>query len=265
MNKSDAIALAAYFPSRRSIVLFIEVLNYLEEYFSDCDLYVGINPSQYAPLGIALLKQSKLNFRYLEVSTKLDAKSDASGFQAALFLIKQADTTYEIVYFMHLKGASLTEEYSTIDSAGNRIEINVLRNFLEIFKNRPQIEDIFRSDPQVGTFSHLLGKSRTPSPDVTSNLMQFDYPPFFSYLHFYTFYAARGSAVHNILTSAKFIFWNSNLAKLSDIYFFERDFTQMIWRQGFLPKCNVFTNLNDGVDLNDQVFNNDSSIWLKTH
>lgn len=265
LNKSDAVALAAYFPSRRSIVLFIEMLNYLEEHFSDCDLYVGINPSPYASLGISLLKESKLNFRYLEVSAELDAKSDASGFQAALLLMKQADAAYDIVYFMHLKGASLTEEYSTIDSAGNRIEINVLRSFLEIFKNRAQINELFHSNPKVGTFSHLLGKSRTPTPDVTSTLMQFDYPPFFTYLHFYTFYAAKGSAVHRILTSAKATFWNSNLAKVSDIYFFERDFTQMIWRQGLLPRCNVFTNLNDGFDLNEQVFNDDISIWLKTH
>ncbi len=264
LNKNDAVALAAYFPSRRSIVLFIEMLNYLEEHFSDCDLYVGINPSQYASLGISLLQQSKLNFRYLEVSTELDSKSDASGFQAALLLMKQADRTYEIVYFMHLKGASLKEEYSTIDATGNRIEINVLQNFLEIFKNRAQIKEIFHSNSQVGTFSHLLGKSRTPTPNVTSNLMQFDYPPFFTYLHFYTFYAARGSAVRSILTNVRSTFWNNNLAKLSDIYFFERDFTQMIWRQGFLPKCNVFTNLNNGVDLNEQVFNDDISIWLKT-
>jgi hypothetical protein len=57
LNKNDAAALATYFPSRRSIVQFTEVLNYLEEHFSDCDLYEGINPTQYTPLCIAPLKK----------------------------------------------------------------------------------------------------------------------------------------------------------------------------------------------------------------
>jgi hypothetical protein len=63
--KRDAVALEAYFPSRRSIVLFIEMLNYFEENFLDCDLYVGITPSEYAPIGISLLKQPNLKYRYV--------------------------------------------------------------------------------------------------------------------------------------------------------------------------------------------------------
>ncbi len=265
LNHHTAVALATYFPSRRSVRLFIEMLNYLEEHFADCDLFVGVNPSEYAPIGIDLLKKSKLKFRCLEVNTELDTRSDASAFQAALLLMKQSNTNYDVVYFMHLKGASLLTEYTATNPSGNKVEFNVLRAALEVFKNRSYIEGVFESDTRVGTFSHLLGKSRLQVPDVTSDLMEFRYPPFYTYLHFYTFYAVRGSAVSNILSSAKPIFWSSNLAKISDIYFFERDFTQMVWRQGLLPKCNVFTKLNDGMDVNEQIFQEDSFDYLKVN
>ncbi len=255
--KRDAIALAAYFPSRRSIVLFIEMLNYLEENFLDCDLYVGINPSEYAPIGITLLKQSNLKLRYLEVCSELDTKSDASGFQASLLLMKQSCLTYDIVYFMHLKGASLTEEYKTTDESGREVEFNVLKIFLDIFKNRDKIERIFKSNSKIGTYSHLLGKSSAGQSDVTSELMEFKFPPFFTYLHFYTFYAARGTAIRNILLNAYPSFFNSNLANVSDIYFFERDFTQMIWRQGLIPAYDSLTRLNDGLPIDSQVFSQD--------
>ncbi len=169
--KRDAVALEAYFPSRRSIVLFIEMLNYFEENFLDCDLYVGITPSEYAPIGISLLKQPNLKYRYLKVSSELDTKSDASGFQAALLLMKQSSLAYDLVYFMHLKGSSLAEEYKAINESGREVEFNVLEIFLDIFKNCEKIERIFKSNLKIG-------KSSTALFDVISGLMKFKLPRF---------------------------------------------------------------------------------------
>jgi hypothetical protein len=253
---NDAIVLALFLPTRRSITLLIKLINYLEEIFIDCDIYIGINPSIYEFIGLEIIKKSKLNIRYMQVDVRLDAKSDSSAFQAALLLMKQANFNYDIVYFMHLKGSSLEEEYKIVKD-GKIVELNFLEFFMDVFKKREYIQRVFEDDNSIGTYSYMLGKSKNKTKDVTSMLMDFEYPPFYSYIHFYTFFAARGTAIKNIIENCKSEFWNNNLTELSDRYFFERDFNQMIWRQGFIPKFEVFTNVNDGYDLTYEEFSSD--------
>jgi hypothetical protein len=85
--------------------------------------------------------------------------------------MKQSSLAYDLVYFMHLKGSSLAEEYKAINESGREVEFNVLEIFLDIFKNCEKIERIFKSNLKIG-------KSSTALSDVISGLMKFKLPRF---------------------------------------------------------------------------------------
>jgi len=259
----SAVVLATYLPSRRSLAILIETLDYLEQHFGDCDIYVGINPSPYVSLGIELLRKSSLNFRYIEAPAHLDTRSDASAFQAAMLIMKQSQASYDLVYFMHLKGSSLTAEYEAVSASGDKVEFNIFKRLLDVFRDRTYVENVFQSEPYTGTYSYLLAKKSNPIPDLTSAFMDFSLPPFPPYLHYYTFYAVRGSALEQVIDELSNDFWGMNLFKISDRYFFELHFPQMIWRQGFLPRCETLVSFNvDDYPIDNETFEKDCANYL---
>lgn len=259
----SAVVLATYLPSRRALSVFLEVLDYLEQNFVDCDLYVGLNPSEYASLGVELLRRTGLRHRCVEAPHELNTRSDASAFQAAMLLMKQSSASYELVYFMHLKGASLPAEYEAVSASGDKVEFNILRRLLDVFSNRPYIEDIFCSDARVGTYSYLCAKKKGPVPDLTSRFMQFRLPPLPPYLHYYTFYAVRGNAMARLIDGLSSDFFRTNLFEIADRYFFELHFPQMIWRQGLVPRCEKLVNLNlDDEKIDAETFERDCKNYL---
>ena len=56
--KKDCVILSSWVPSSNRMEPYIRVL---VSYYSDCDIYVGVNPSDYAELWIQKLKESGLN------------------------------------------------------------------------------------------------------------------------------------------------------------------------------------------------------------
>ncbi len=56
--------------------------------------------------------------------------------------------------------------------------------------------------------------------------------------------------------------WYSNLAKNSDIYFLERDFTQMIWRRELLPAFGALTQLNNSLPISPEAFLSDAKSYV---
>lgn len=231
----DAVVLSAFIPDRKALTIGLDYIDFIKEYFKDADIFVGMNPSAYMKFWLYELKKDNiLNVKELVTDERLVIDSDASSYQSACNLLRNSRNKYNLVYFIHTKGVT----------SGS----NERYRYFDLFKNRIKINNIFL-DKDIGTYSYYIGKHRNIFNDVLNEIYTFERPYFYSYLYFYTFYVLRGEPLQNFLNKCSTCFFTNNLITNfgGDRYYFERDFPQVIWRQGYKPAYIEKVCWNDGI------------------
>lgn len=233
---ANCIIFAAFIPTKESLKVFTQYIKYIHLYFNKIDVYLGINPSKYTNDAISIIKNYRLNAEVSIVPDNLIVESDASAYQRACLLARNTKE-YNQVYFIHTKG--ITSKHP----AGEL--------FKYIFKDHSKIDSIFKND-KIGSYSKFIGKYKTPFKDILTPYYSFENPYFNSYLYFFTFYILRGKPLKNFLDNCSMDFFEKNIISEmnSDIYLYERDFPQIIWRQGYKPAYDKQVNWNDCINAN---------------
>lgn len=219
------IVLASFPVSQYALDLGKTFLNIYEEYFPDAVLYVGINPSSYNDQWMNMLKHSSIETYYNLTPDRLILNSDASAYQTALRLVKEKNIEHDILWFNHQKSVAHADVRCITD-----------RHMDGLMRNRHQIEQLFMNDPMLGVYA-LEGwgidhdkMNAGNEEDYTSRYLEFPYSVL-KIATVYTFYAVRCTPVKILLEQSK-KFLNEQLPHR---YFFENDFCELIFRQGYIP------------------------------
>ena len=236
-----AVIFASYIPTKDTVYIGEEFLNFFEKNYADYDLYVGVNPS--CEEWITMLNQR--NIKYKITPEEFVVKSDVSAYQSALSLLKESGNEYDLYIFAHTKG---------VTSNAHTFRTYVFDNFLS--KNK-EIERLFENDSEMGLFSPWFGICSTKG-SIQSSLDTFlgeSECKNTDFMVSYTFYAIKGSVINNFIKNVKPIFWDKRITDVeypyythvvvgshiywnfnvmgtlkNDIYFFERDFPMIVER-----------------------------------
>lgn len=239
-----AVIFASYIPTPDKIYIGTEFLDYFKEFYSDYDLYVGVNPS--CTEWIQILNERGIKYKVTE-SDKV-VNSDVSSYQSALKLLKDSNEKYDLYTFAHTKG---------VTSHAHTFRKEVFDNFLG---KKNEIENLFINNENIGLYSPWVTTCSTrnsiqSSLDVflgTSECKNTDT------MTQYTFYTIRGVVVNNFIKDVNDIFWDRKITEVkypyyrytiignnilwdysseigssqfnNDIYFFERDFPMITER-----------------------------------
>jgi len=200
--------------------------------FSDCDLYIGINYGSLDNIE-RIIESYELNTTIRRISdVNMYTGSDAGAYQLALKLLKESKRKYDIYWFAHTKGA-----------VNNRpIERDMYLK--QLFANRTQIETIFQTYDQLGSFS-LRGVSRSAGQrqwatydkdheiDICSNICN-DKLPYthvnWSYIE--TMYVINKQSVEKFLELTTNTFYDT---KIQEPCYFETVFPWIATRCGYFP------------------------------
>jgi len=227
--------------------------NFLDEFkkdFSDCDIYVGINPNSTQAVE-DLINNSNLNIKGLaRVSESLYTLSDASAYQLALKLVKQSNTDYDTYWFIHTK--------SGVNSHSDYLREWYINSFLS---DRSNVETFLHKHTGIGSYG-MLGiaynkhnnyqEQDTEIPlfqNTLTDALPYTHANFF-YIH--TLYAVKRIVVKKFLELITDVWFNSKL----DRYYFEGVFPFVVSRLGYYPY------LSNGIDMNGQSISELNSSWL---
>lgn len=230
----DALLFSAYLPDdsilpahEQANRLYIgqEFLHRFKQDFKDCDLYMGINPgtmTEFKDL-LELSKKDFNNLEFVDVPADLYTRSDASGFQASLKLLKESNKEYDLIWFGHTKGGHYNDIY--------RAECRkfMIDNF---FGKRKEITQLLNDHKEAGIFGNVITVDK--SPDAPNKVLNHYYKHFkygcTSLAYLYTFYVIKGSIVNEFIHNCEQSFWEDNLR---DRFWFEGNFPHIATKMGY--------------------------------
>lgn len=226
----NAVIFASFVPTIEKLFIGKEMLDKIVEYFSDCDIFIGINPSCNEWIEMIESYKYKLNIFYQLTESDKVIESDASAYQTALNLYKKINIDHDLVWFMHTKGIT----------SGSPLRYSVYKIF---HGKRTEIETLFLNDSNLGLFMPWMIKQLPKNRDYVENnlkhiLIGEKFKKCSDLTGHYTFYTIRGKILKNFLQDVSSDFFEKNLLTLGveqkfDIYFFERDFPMIIEKYGF--------------------------------
>lgn len=226
----SAVIFATYIPTPDKIDIGIEMLDKIVEYFSDCDIYIGVNPSCDEWIETIKLYRNKLNIKYQLTEIDKVIKSDASAYQTALNLYKKNNIDYELIWFIHTKGVT----------SGSPLRYSVYKIFHD---KRNEIETLFINNNNLGLFMPWMIKQLPKNKDYVENnlkhiLIGDKFKKCSDLTGHYTFYTMRGKILKNFISDVIPDFFEKNLLTLGveqkfDPYFFERDFPMIVEKYGY--------------------------------
>jgi hypothetical protein len=219
------IIFASHIPTSDKLFVGEESLNKFINFFSEYDIYIGINNSCREWYDCIKKYSEKLNIFYETTPEHLLIDSDASAFQTALRLLKSTGNKYEIYWFGHTKGA-------TSNSHGIRNEIT------KIFWDKKEIIEQKIIEEEFVMYSPFMGTCSDGDGNVDENQMNSSLSLFINGYQnnglssYYTFWVHSGEVINRFLDDAKDIFYDNKLIDFKineegntiDRYFFERDF-----------------------------------------
>ncbi len=239
----SAVVFASYVDDEAYLPFCARIVQLWQQEFADSDIYVGINPCRCQREWTAMLDGSGLRVRYAVTPAPLLLPSDASAFQAALGLLQAQPTRYDYVWFGHTKGAT-SGDYATLTA-----------HLIELFLKK---EAIITSLQATGCGLYALAASIAPrARDGCSRYLAFRYTalPIFCV---FTFYVFLGRPLHSFLDRCDRSFFTE---RLPNAHFFEGDFPQAAFRQGYEPCVRKIVQVHTG-DLSTIV--SDERTWRKT-
>ncbi|MBG0776639.1 MAG: hypothetical protein H0S85_09430 [Desulfovibrionaceae bacterium] len=213
-----AIVLASYMTGEAYLRYWQRLLRLFGDEFPEADLFVGVNPCPLAEPWLAALDASGLAVRSAVTPAGKVVASDASAYQTALRLLRDSGGRYDLVWFAHTKGAT--------SNAVDALSANVI----ELFLNKEGVIRLFAEEPRCGLFAAagvVLPKPRT----LVDRYRSFRYPPL-ALSPIFTCYAVRGAPLHAFLDGCDVSFFD---ARIPGTHFFEFDFPQAVFRQGYAP------------------------------
>lgn len=249
-NRKNAVIFASYIPDDEALGLGVLYLRTLFAFLADADVFIGINPCAKQQAWCDAIKQSRLHVRYAVVPEHMAIGSDVSAYQIALRLLKESPQKYDLVWFGHTKG-STTRSYDP------------LRHFLrDFFAQRCAIERIFE-DERYGTYGcEAVLYPLIPISDAISQYMQFPCTQL-GIMYLYSFYVIRGDIVNRFIHNCSADFFDQKIK--GDRYFFERDFYQIAFMQGYEPYAERVVQLHfdnwDAVVSNRETFRARVNQW----
>jgi hypothetical protein len=239
MNKF-AVILASHIPSVDKIWIGEDILKKIKQYLPTADIYVGINPSNCVDEWIKTIK--KYTNKYLITPSDLVVGSDASSYQTALKLFKEnLNDQYDLVWFLHTQATK-----------SNRHDVRN-RHLNNLIVNNNQIIESFMNDDNIGGFSscyspapYINDEKFSYTEKILDKYYNFKYTPF-RYITIGTMYVILGKILNNFLEHCNVDFFEKPLSvypdqKTTDLYFFERDFIQIVNRSGYVVKSVIYQN-----------------------
>ena len=230
----DAVVFAAWLPHADRAPVFRKWFVTLSKWFSDCDLFVGINPSPENKRALQICESCCKMFRsltYSLVPAPQIVNSDVSGYQIALSLLAKSKIRYRIVWFVHTRGMS----HSVHDAESN------LETFTHQFlRHRVHGTKRLLMAKKAGTWSPYIAvqDSTSYSKKDFSAFIKFQWPPLCMY-HVFTFLAMKGELIQKFLKHCCPDFFSCNIlaytGNSSNRWFCEVFLGEIAWRQGFWP------------------------------
>jgi len=237
-NNIDAIIFGTYLPNSSKLYVVKYYLEIFVSYFSDCDIYIGINPSGAQNHLIKLINKykNKLTIKYQLVENKCVVNSDVSSIQRGLELLKNSKKNYRLIWFGHSKtvsrekmGLAWTKTYAKRFWMRRKI---ISAKLMASNKGSYGL-DMTISTCGVEKYQSLQYRSE---PDYILKYFNFKYNslPFF---YVYTFFIIKGSIVENFLKQCNPKFFSENICSFtgSNRYFMESEFIKIVWMSGFEP------------------------------
>lgn len=223
-----AIVFASFIEREEYLPFCEKIIEIWRREFATSDIYVGINPCRFQEPWIAMLECSGLRIRYRVVPELLVLPSDASAYQAALSLLHEDNAAYDFVWFGHTKGAT-SRQYEELAA-----------HLVELFLKKELVMQTLRA---TGCGLYALAASVAPKGrEGCSRYMRFRYTalPIFCV---FTFYVLRGEILHRFVQACDASFFTQ---RLPDAHFFEADFPQIAFRQGYEPHVKKIVQVHCG-------------------
>lgn len=226
----NAVIFATYIPTINEIPIGVEMLDKICEYFSDCDVFIGINPSCNEWIETIKSYQNRLKIYFQVTENNKVIRSDASAYQTALNLYKKINLEHELVWFMHTKGVT----------SGSQHRYSVYKIF---HSKRKEIETLFQKNNNLGLFMPWMIRQLPQNKEYVENnlkhiLIGDKFKKCSDLTGHYTFYTIKGEIIKNFIHDVVSDFFEKNLLTLGveqkfDMYFFERDFPMIIEKYGY--------------------------------
>ena len=102
MGYNEAVILSSWCPDESTFPVAMRTLAAVKEFYSDCDIYVGVNPPVYYPW-IEALRSLGPNVHIEVVPDNLAVNSDASAFIHAVNAYRKTGKLYSAVFIGHTK------------------------------------------------------------------------------------------------------------------------------------------------------------------
>lgn len=221
MKNKDAVIFAGWFPDLERSSLYIDDM---KKVFPHEDIYFGINPA-----GTNFHKTLPLigYDQVAEVSDERVVTSDASAFQAALKLFKDANTAYDTVHFIHTKGMSYKDHNAWMSSYESY--------FRGYFRQLAAVRNNFATEPTIGGVSYVGRKEPMNGSGYSTALdkyAEFPTTEVENIMSLLTFYSMRGTLLQTFVNNVNDSFFTDKL----DRYFFETSFPLIVDRMGWKRK-----------------------------
>ncbi len=215
--------------SKHRLIVLYRFLQTFQRYFSDCDLFIGINPESLNTVE-TIINSYGLNVKYMQrYPHELYSNSDASAYQIALKGLRDSKIEYENYWFVHTK--------SGVNEHSNYLREWYISNFLE---KRISIETFINEIPDIGSYGMLglsYDKFKTYNEtdveiDIFKNTITNDLP--YTHAHFFyihTMYVINKKPIQKFLSLVSDTWFNTKL----DRYYFEGVFPFIVSRSGYFP------------------------------
>lgn len=243
----DAIIFSSYIPQSDRLYIGKEYLDIFKDFYSDCDIYIGINPDT-IPEWFDMIDEYKkyLNISYDFVKPELYTRSDASGFQNGLLQLKNSGKKYDIIWFGHTKGGHYNDNIRKDQ-----------RNWMyqNFWANREGITKELQSNSRFGAYAHTMTKTgKRGVSDPLDQFYNFKYSCI-DVFYVYTFYCIKGHIVDEFIQNCNITFFEKHLRDYGfDRFFFERDFPHIVSKQGYEFAYGVLSNIWKNNTINKEIY-----------
>lgn len=242
-----AVIFSSHIPDENNLWVGVDILNKIKLHLPGADIYAGVNPSPYVDEWIEVLSEST---DFYEITPEnLTVKSDASSYQTALRLYHKYNKEYDLVWFVHTQGTKSGLHHAREE------------HLQKIVVNSNKVIDYFNTNELLGGYTSdyapapwIYYEDKPLADKILDKYMDFKYNCF-RYITNGTTYVIRGNILNNFLNNCNYDFLSKPITVYdfqteTDLYFFERDFMQIVPRSGFIVESVSYSN-HYGIDVTD--------------
>jgi hypothetical protein len=233
----NAVIFSSWCPTEEEFAIASSHWNAIMSNYSDCDIYVGVNPPLHYSW-LELLKKSGPNVFIEIVPFNLAVDSDASAFLHAVNAYRRSGMQYDKVFIGHTKGV-------------NKKNIRDAQMIIERFWNqRSAHEQILDLTPEMGAVFPFSCFLTEPCEALKPHTSAFHSA--FPMMAAYSVFTMRGDIFHQFAHSLKEEFFTKNLVtELGfDRWFVERDFAAIPSMYGkFSLPLRIFGHQQEPADI----------------